>query len=194
MFQWLNPQLLIQGLEPAPYVTPRKMTLISLANITPKNGCFVEFGVCNGGTAYWLDKLAKEQNRNCHLFDTFEGIPEASEHDDAPGKPRIPIGHFKDITDLNAVKELIPHAIFHVGIFPDTMPNTFEPISFVHVDCDQYYSCLAAIKHFIPYMVKDGIMLFDDYNVTPGVEKAVNQTLGASIKLTNEGKAYYTKI
>ena len=114
------------------YGTPRKETLLKLAEGAPA-GCFVEFGVYQGGSAWRLAKLAKCQGRSCHLFDTFSGIPEQSEID------FIPIGHLGDV-DLAEVRRLIPTGVFHVGVFPATMPDEFEPIAFAHIDCDQYQS------------------------------------------------------
>lgn len=162
--------------------TPRKETLLRLASETPE-GCFVEFGVHAGGSAWRLANLAILQGRECHLFDTWKGIPEASEFD------VIPVGALADV-DVEKVKEAIPSAIFHVGVFPDTMPEQFAPVAFVHVDCDQYRSCLAAIDHFKPYMVTGGVMLFDDFNVTPGVRKAVNERFNGLFQITREGKAF----
>jgi O-methyltransferase len=156
--------------------------LLALAADTP-DGCFVEFGVYRGGAAWHLARLAAQQERALHLFDTFTGIPERSVHD-----LQHKIGDFGD-TDVDAVMALIPSAIFHVGVFPQTMVET-GPIAFVHVDCDQYVSCLAAIEQFVPRLVPGGIMLFDDYNATHGVTKAVNETFGERIHLTPDNKAY----
>ena len=163
--------------------TPRKESMLRLAAETPP-GCFVEFGVYQGGSAWRLAQLAVAQGRECHLFDTFTGIPERSDID------IIPVGHLGDV-DLEGVKKLIPTAIFHVGVFPDTMTD-IGPIAFAHVDCDQYRSCVAAIERFMPLLVEKGIMLFDDYNVTPGVRKAVDDACGA-IQFTREGKAFVVK-
>ncbi len=104
----------------------------------------------------------------------------------------IPIGDHADVC-LQTVQALIPSAIFHVGVFPTTMPDPFEPIAFAHIDCDQYRSCLAAIDCFYPLLIVGGIMLFDDYNVTHGVRKAVDERF-ANLHLTREGKAYIIKI
>lgn len=159
-------------------------TLLELAMATPP-GCFVEFGVYKGGSAWHLAKLAAEQDRTLHLFDTFTGIPEASIHD-----RQHKVGDFAD-TDVETVKGLIPSAVFHVGMFPDTMTE-IGPIAFCHVDCDQYVSCLAAIEHFWPRLVAGGVMLFDDYSFTSGVTKAVKETF-ERIQLTDEGKGYVIK-
>jgi hypothetical protein len=167
--------------------TPRKETLLRLAASTPA-GCFVEFGVHGGGSAWRLARLAAEQGRECHLFDTFCGIPEST-----PEIDLVPVGSLADGVDVNAVRRLIPTAIFHVGVFPETMPPDLGPIAFAHIDCDQYRSYLAGIDRFYPLMVLDGIMLFDDYNVTPGAKRAVDEKFGFTIFRTREGKAFVRK-
>ena len=44
-------------------------------------GCFVEVGVYQGGSAQRLYKVAFERECDLHLFDTFEGMPFQGEHD-----------------------------------------------------------------------------------------------------------------
>jgi hypothetical protein len=167
--------------------TPRKETMLKLAVATPA-GCFVELGVHRGGSACRLAWLAAKQGRDCHLFDTFRGIPEST-----PGIDPIPVGAMADGVDEEGVRRLIPTAIFHVGIFPDTMPADLGPIAFAHIDCDQYRSTRAAIERFCPLLVPHGVMLFDDYNVTPGAKRAVDENFGDAIHLTREGKAFVIK-
>ncbi len=183
---------MIHNLKPDPDIL--RLSLISnsslqkmleLAAETPREGCFVELGVYKGGSAWHLARLAKEQDRTLHLFDTFTGIPEQSVHD-----IQHKIGDFAD-TDVATVMALIPSAIFHVGEFPATMIEIGN-IAFAHIDCDQYFSCMAAIEHFLPRLLSGGIMLFDDYTATHGVTKAVNEAFGDQIHLTIE-KAYIIK-
>lgn len=163
--------------------TPRKETMLKLAADTPM-GHFVELGVYQGDTAWRLARLAQTQRRECHLFDTFRGIPEFTDGIDV-----IPAGGLAD-TDLDIVAQRVRTAVFHVGVFPYSMPIGLGPVAFVHVDFSQYRSCLAAIDHLYPLLVQGGIMLFDDYNVTPGARKAVNGRFGLGITRTREGKAY----
>jgi len=156
--------------------------MIALARETPP-GCFVELGVFMGGTAWHLARLAIRQDREIHLFDTFAGIPEAGA-EDIEHHP----GEFA--ADESQVRRAIPAAVFHVGQFPETMPRDLTDIAFVHVDCDQYASAIAAIEEFFPRMVPGGIMLFDDYGCTSGVTRAVNERFIDIFKLTAHGKAY----
>lgn len=149
--------------------------IVMLAKGTPP-GCFVEVGVYQGGSAWHLLQVAKEQERQLHLFDTFTGIPVKAPIDTHK------LGDYGDVS-LDSVKAALDGAVFHVGIFPGTLRKAFalprdyppppEKIAFVHVDCDQYDSITACIDHLFPLMVKGGIMLFDDCYSLPGATAAV---------------------
>jgi O-methyltransferase len=163
-------------------------SMLGLAGSTP-HGCFVEVGVYRGGSAWYLAKLAKQQDRTLHLFDTFTGIPEQGIQD-----KQHKVGDFGDTT-LTAVKEAIPDAIYHVGIFPGTLPKDgLGPVAFAHIDADQYKSIKACIEHLWPMMVPGSVMLFDDYNATSGCKQAVTEAFGPAPLCTDQGKAYIVKV
>jgi O-methyltransferase len=149
----------------------------------------VEVGVYRGGTAWHLAKVAREKGVPLHLFDTFTGIPEQG-----PEDHQHRVGDFST-TSYEMVKKAIPDAIFHVGFFPNTMPQdgTIKEVGFVHVDCDQYASVIACIEVFWPRLMKDGIMVFDDYDCTSGCRKAVDEWTEGRVHLSEYGKAYVIK-
>lgn len=151
--------------------------MADMARNTP-NGVFVEFGVYKGGSARILADIAVEQNRELHLFDTFTGIPFKEEID------QHNVGDFSD-TNEQDVRAFVPEAKFHVGIFPDTMPNKFPKIAFLHIDADQYKSYKDAIRKFSGLMVKGGIMWFDDVGLIASADKAVNEEFGDTIEQAN---------
>jgi O-methyltransferase len=156
--------------------------MLNVASVTPP-GKFVEIGVYQGGSAYVLDYLAKVDSRELHLFDTFCGMPVKSDVD------RHEIGDFAD-TNAERVKQIIPDAFFHIGMFPDTLPHDLRGIAFAHVDCDQYESVKAACMHLPRRMVRGGIIYFDDYGCLAGATQAVDEVLPKRIVLQN-GKAMY---
>ena len=158
------------------------ISMLELAEGSPAGGCFVEVGVYKGGAAWHLAQLARAQGRGLHLFDTFTGIPEAIPADTHK------VGDFAD-TSYDMVRERIPDAVFHVGVFPNTIPAGMHPIAFAHIDCDQFMSTHAAITR-LP-MMPGGIMLFDDYQCTTGATRAVLEAFGEDgFRLTKQGKAY----
>jgi O-methyltransferase len=141
--------------EPVSLIDPDRVKFTAeLASQTPP-GAFVEVGVYKGGSAYVLASVAREQGRELHLFDTFNGIPFSG-----PGDGHK-VGDFGDAS-LEAVKAAIPDAVFHVGAFPYTMPIEFPPVSFVHCDCDQVESVRAVIDIFWHRLPVGGIIVFDD--------------------------------
>jgi predicted O-methyltransferase YrrM len=57
--------------------------------------------------------------------------------------------------------------------------NWTEPISALHIDADHAYEAVwADISKYAPFVVQDGIIVFDDYDADhPGVTKAVHRLL-----------------
>ena len=148
-------------MKPVAILDPNALVrTIELARRTPE-GCFVEVGVYRGGSAWPLAELARERGVKLHLFDTFTGIPFHRQDDTNR------TGEFGDVSVAD-VQSAIPDAVFHVGIFPETLPDDLQNIAFVHCDCDQYDSVSAVIDKLWPRMVPDGIMVFDDWNTHLG--------------------------
>jgi hypothetical protein len=165
---------------------PAIVSMVELANSVP-DGCFVEVGVFCGGSAFHLYQIAKRDNRALHLFDTFSGMPFMHEGD------AFPEGHFNP-GGVDKVKQYVPTAIYHVGIFPDTLPADLDNIAFCHVDCDQYQSVKDCITYLWPKMVTGGIMLFDDTLMIPAASKALFGAFTADrIQFTPANRNYLIK-
>lgn len=151
-------------------------------------GCFVEFGVYKGGTASYLAQIARMQGRSLFLYDTFCGMPFQGDMD------KHAVNDFAD-TSLEAVKKVIPDAIFCVGTFPESVVP-MPPIAFAHIDADQYQSIKDAIRIFVPLMVTGGIMVFDDYNCLESANQAIHEweyELGYHIAKTEFRKGLWVK-
>lgn len=157
-----------------------------LARTTPAGGIIVEVGVYKGGSAIHLMEVAKERGQELWLFDTFDGMPEATDIDFHRE------GEFADCS-YEAVKALIPDAKIFKGFFPRTWPGDVA-ISFAHIDCDQYASISECIKIFNPLLLPGGIMWFDDYGYDhlPGAKLAVDEHLPERL-IHPMGRAYYVK-
>lgn len=142
-------------------------------------GEFWECGVYKGATALLLadvtNSAARTPVKTLRLFDTFEGIPEATE-----GLASYAVGNLGD-TSLSTVQELLQDSrniVFHPGLIPET----FEPlddisICFAHVDVDQHASVLECCRFIYPRLVSGGMIVFDDYGrpSTFGTYQAVEQ-------------------
>jgi len=153
--------------------------LCRLADLSP-DGKIAEIGVYQGGSAWHLASTGRE----LHLFDTFTGIPFKS-----PVDSHV-VGDFGD-TSERQVRELIPTAILHVGVFPQTLPPDLFGFGFVHVDCDQYQSVRDAIDHLGPRMLDGGLMVFDDYGHLEGATLAVDETFGRPPYRSKGGRAFF---
>lgn len=135
-------------------------------------GDIAEIGCYRGGSSKIISE-AKE-NRMLHIFDTFEGLPDLSNHDD-PKKFR----KGKYSASLNDVKNYLKnyHNIkYYKGLFPATAePIKNTQFSFVHLDVDLYEATSASIKFFYPRMSRGGIILSHDYIYAPGVRRAFDE-------------------
>lgn len=146
-------------------------------------GCFVEVGVYQGGSASILYEIAEAQQRELHLFDTFSGTPFH-----VPGLDKHKIdAEFAAPTTPDIIRAIMPWAHLHIGIYPDTHPPYLKDVAFVHCDCDQYDSYKAVIERMWPLVVPHGAILFDDYPYLAGAKKAVEETFTKSqLKLCHQ--------
>lgn len=139
-----------------------------------------ELGVFRGGSA-GLMGLA-DPDRPIHLFDTFNGIPFKDEMD------KKPVGDFRGVeSSLENVKRFLAELdeerrwIYWPGVFPESAKGLSDTIRFsvVHIDADQYRSVREGIAFFFPRLVKNGVIVFDDFNNPdcPGVERAISEWL-----------------
>jgi O-methyltransferase len=141
-------------------------------------GDAAEVGVWRGGISKMLCILLDD--KNIHLFDTFEGMPELHQDYDKNIDGEYMCGHF---TDLN-FEELLEgfkeynNSVIHKGVFPGTAVGLEGNIfCFCHIDCDLYISCYESMKFFYPRLSSGGVIIVDDYDrpECPGVKIAINQ-------------------
>ena len=120
-------------------------------------GDYAEFGVYKGRCARFLTTFVPP-GRTLHLFDSFEGLPEAW-----TGKWQK--GHFDlggKLPRLNPKKTAV-----YKGWFKDTIPE-FEaslkkPLAFIHMDADLYSSTMDVFHALNNKIVAGTILLFDEY-------------------------------
>ena len=144
----------------------------SLARAQAKRpGAFAEVGVYKGASAKLMCEA--KGDKPLHLFDTFAGLPPASEND--PG-----VHHENQYAcSLESVQEYLhgySNLHFHQGVFPDSTQGVPEATySFAHFDVDLYDGTRACLEYFYPRMIPGGIMLSHDYGLLSGVEKAFQE-------------------
>jgi O-methyltransferase len=174
---------ILEKLDPVRSIVPENIlaAMVAMASTAPQ-GCFVEVGVYQGGSAQPLMEVAEHQGRELFLYDTFTGIPFRDPIDSHN------IGDFAD-TDFLDVAERLPKAYVIPGVFPSsaiTMPG----VAFVHLDCDQYRSVGESLDYLIPRMVEGGIIWFDDSPCLEGARTAARERLGDRLVLHDVGRHY----
>lgn len=152
--------------------------LCTKASSTPE-GCFVEVGVCNGGSAFYLNRLAQRQQRLAFLYDTFTGIPMC----DRTQGDTLEVGaaHGASIETVRAALGGYPY--IEACVFPHADNLPIPPIAFAHIDVDQYQSHIETCRALEPLMAKGGVMWFDDVPVLEGARKAVRELYGDRIQV-----------
>jgi O-methyltransferase len=154
------------------------------------NGNYVECGVWRGGMSAAITEILPS-DKWIHLFDSFEGLPEAKEID---GKEAL--NWQQDINSPNyynncsAEEQFVIEAMAlanctkyktYRGWFEETLsdfPN--EQIGILRLDGDWYDSIMICLQHLYPKVVNGGVVLLDDYYTWDGCAKAVHDYLSQS--------------
>lgn len=189
--------------EPAMYNTI-EMSEYCITNKIP--GDFVECGVFAGAQTGLMGMTLKAygvSDKRIHLFDSFEGIPEAGPKDtQQPGIGYITNGQGRLISSNISVCSLesvkvnmekswgIPASmlVYHKGWFQNTVPNwDGTKISLLRLDGDLYESYMVCLKHLYPCLSIGGILLIDDW-ILSGCQRAVTdyfESIGEELNLVN---------
>ena len=115
---------------------------------------YLEFGVFTGSSANFTSNYVKK----LYAFDSFKGLQE-----DWAGKGKA-TGFFNldgKIPKLNSNVEPI------VGLIEDTLEEFLKrhnpKINYIHFDMDTYRPTKFALEKIKPYLLKNAIILFDEY-------------------------------
>jgi O-methyltransferase len=162
-------------------------------------GEIVECGVWLGGSmmavARTLGRMG-ESSRNLYLFDTFDGMTDATENDrdyrgnDAAGqmaRSRRTADNIWAIGPLEAVQRNMastgyPAERIHykVGRVEDTLPREApERIALLRLDTDWYESTRHELEQLFPRLVPGGVLIIDDYGHWQGARRAVDEYIQA---------------
>jgi O-methyltransferase len=137
-------------------------------------GEIAEVGVYRGGSARIIREVTKKP---IHLFDTFEGLPGLSKHDNTE---QFQKGEYA--ASLESVKSYLKNysnIYFYKGVFPSSSgPIKNKRFSFVNLDIDLYESTLNCLEFFYRRMSKMGVIIIHDYPASRGVKKAVDNFFG----------------
>ena len=155
---------IVQGMEEAYSI------FMAVKSTQKVKGEIAEVGVFKGGSAKLICEAKGE--KELHLFDTFEGLPEVGAVDE-----RFRKGMYRS-SENNVRSYLMNYPGVHIykGEFPETAkPIENRKFSFVHLDVDIYLSTLNCLKFFYPRMSKGGVILCHDYMSSAGVRRAFDE-------------------
>jgi O-methyltransferase len=164
-------------------------------------GAFVECGVWRGGSVLAMILTLQEQgvqDREMHLYDTFEGMTKPTQHDvSAQGRPALDTwteaaqkGHRPwpevfggDAFDEGDVRRTLtgtgyPTERLHLvrGPVEETLPDQApERIALLRLDTDWYESTRHELRHLYPRLVDGGVLIIDDYGHWEGCRQAVDE-------------------
>jgi hypothetical protein len=135
---------------------------------------YLEFGVFRGDTLRWWTGTNRNPNSTFVGFDSFEGLPEKFE--------RIPKGAFSAGGQIPQISD--PRCSFVKGLFQDTLPGwlvgrELPHRTIVHLDADLYSSTLLVLSQLLPKLVRDDMLLFDEFNAYLHEYRALVETLAA---------------
>lgn len=144
-------------------------------------GDFVECGVYAGANSAMLAQAIEDtgaRERRVHLFDSFEGIPAPTEHDEAWIAAGHPVGTSAcdlESTRSNMVRIGIDERllVYHQGWFDHTVPLAasdeavphlrLKQIAILRLDGDLYASTKVCLEHLYPLLSPGGWLIVDDF-------------------------------
>lgn len=147
-------------------------------------GDIVECGVWNGGSAAIMAAASKEawlrkELRMFWLFDSFQGLPPPGERDGNTEREKYFSGWNKGSVDLvRSVFDKVEYPPEKLKIVPGWFSETLgcepiERIAILHIDADWYDSVKRVLDALYHRVVPGGFIIFDDYGLWPGCERAV---------------------
>jgi O-methyltransferase len=148
-------------------------------------GNIVEMGCYAGTTSLFISRVLKQLNSNkqFHVYDSFEGLPEKSSLDSSPAGTQFKAGELsvskKQFID-NYKKASLSTPHIHKGWFNKlTNEDVPEEICFAFLDGD-YYDSIKDSLHLIQDKLTPGsVIIIDDYQneALPGAKRATDEWL-----------------
>lgn len=172
-------RVLFSGYSERDYVRIKTFELVS-EEIRRNNvsGAVAEVGVFRGEFAQYIN--AAFPDRDCYLFDTFEGFSQEEAEDE------VRSGHATDAiveaykdTNIKLVMDRMryPEQVKVMkGLFPESLNGLEERFAFVSIDVDFEKSIYDCLEYFYPRTLPGGYIFVHDYNSSlKGVRKAVQR-------------------
>lgn len=163
------------------HIFPRRIFLENFSKLYKNiEGNVAEVGVFRGEFAKKINEYFP--NKKLYLFDTFEGFDDRDLQEEQNGEKHRNNNFIN--TSIELVLNKMPYkenVIIKKGYFPESIQNDEnlknEQFCFVSLDPDLYKPILEGLEFFYPKMVKNGVIVVDDYynKIYPGAKKAVDE-------------------
>lgn len=146
-------------------------------------GDFVECGVYRGGSAGVLGYEAARSKfkRKVWLYDSFTGMPEATEKDDDFSRSieGTNVGSIKQVQRImHRLKVPEEQYTIIIGLLEDTLPPPEKPkIALLHIDCDFYNPVKLSLETFYDSVEPGGYVVLNDYGSFQGCRIATDEFL-----------------
>ena len=154
-------------------------------------GDVIECGVFRGSSFSRFMSFDKifETNKNFYGFDVFGEFPESGNNEDKVfSKKHNKLGLGLKKKDLELILKKKKYSNFKLieGDILDTL-NSFlkkkKKICLLHLDLDVYEATKYVLNNLFPLIVKNGIILIDDYGHINNTTKAIDEFLKVNKKL-----------
>lgn len=153
-------------------------------------GAVAECGVWRGLSSYLMckyiqDSIEDYKGESLYLFDSFEGLSEATpiDIDSRSFNKNWPVQPGKGAyAAQDAVAKMTLHEFPNISFNKGWIPEVFEyqeprDYKFVHIDVDLHKPIFSSLEYFWPKLVKGGVIVVDDYGSLhwPGAKAAVEE-------------------
>lgn len=148
-------------------------------------GAVVEFGCYRGTTSLYLRRVLDivAPDRDFHVYDSFEGLPDKSSADSSPAGLHFVTGELSAskrelITEFKkaGLRPPVIHKAWFDALKPSDVP---DEIGFAFLDGDYYDSVKASLKLIEAKLAPGAVIIVDDYanEALPGAARAVDEWL-----------------
>jgi O-methyltransferase len=170
-------------------MTPHELyaqNLLLASNFSHVEGVVVECGTYRGGMIGGIAKMLNQPDRKYYLFDSYEGLPDATELDGEEAQnfatnPAMIEKYDNCKADIELAREAMSisgakNVNIIKGWFNETLPHfpKDEKIAILRLDGDWYESTMECLDILFDNVVEGGVIIIDDYYCWEGCSKAVH--------------------
>ena len=181
------------------------MEALNYAKVALLPNVYFEFGCHSGRTFSAAIRASRElgilENAKFYAFDSFEGLPQTTDHDGIfeSGTFLTGIADFKKAVEKQANYKLNDENIVK-GFYSESLTPELQAkmpkVGVVHIDVDLYSSTVEVLAFIKPLLVNGSVIIFDDFFCFPagshqGEPQAFDEFLSENPKLkVMEWKSY----